>query len=133
MLWQGNFSKTTSKAIFLGYNPCGKHNWRVLLSNGQITKRYYVVFDEDTFPQPFKQNIPSSSNMIEEEELPSSKANYLPFSTTLEEQPCNNLDSTTQISTKTPRKPKWEIKLTSNKAPKTVSAELDEYNILQSK
>ncbi|MBW0503219.1 hypothetical protein O181_042934 [Austropuccinia psidii MF-1] len=69
--------------------------------------------------------------MIEEEELPSSKANDLPFSTTSEEQPCNNLNSTTQMSTKTPRKPGWEIKLTSNKAPKTVSADLDESNILQ--
>ncbi|MBW0510065.1 hypothetical protein O181_049780 [Austropuccinia psidii MF-1] len=127
MLQQGKFSKTSSKGIFLGYDPCGKHNWQILLTNGQISKSHDMVFDEDTFPQPFKKITPSSSNMIEEEELPSSKANNLPFSTTLEEQPCNNLNSTT------PRKPAWEIKLTSNKAPKTVSADLDESNILQTK
>ncbi|MBW0524547.1 hypothetical protein O181_064262 [Austropuccinia psidii MF-1] len=133
MLWQGKFSKKSSKGIFLGYDPCGKHKWRVLLSNGQITKSHDVVFDEDKFPQSFKQNTPSSSNMIEEEELPSSKENDLPLSTTSEEQPCDNLNSTTQISTKTPRKPGWEIKVTSNKASKTVSADLDKSNILKTK
>ncbi|MBW0499104.1 hypothetical protein O181_038819 [Austropuccinia psidii MF-1] len=117
VLQQGKFLKTSSKGIFLGYSPCGKHNWRILLTNGKITKIHDVV----------------SSNIIEEEELPLCKTNNIPFSTTLEEQPWDNLNSTALILTKTPGKPGWEIKLTSNKAPKTVSADLDESNILQTR
>ncbi|MBW0519089.1 hypothetical protein O181_058804 [Austropuccinia psidii MF-1] len=71
--------------------------------------------------------------MIEEDKSPSNKAIDSPFFTTPEEQPCNNLSASTQISAKTPGKPGWEIKLTSNKEPKTVSADLDESNILQTR
>ncbi|MBW0585008.1 hypothetical protein O181_124723 [Austropuccinia psidii MF-1] len=133
VLREGKFSKTSERGIFLGYNPCGKHNWRVLLTNGQITKSHDVIFDEEMFPQPFRQNTLNSSNMIEEEELPSSNTTDSPSSTTSKKQTCDNLNSSTQISTETARKPGWEIKLTSNKAPKTVLADLDESNILQTK
>ncbi|MBW0478824.1 hypothetical protein O181_018539 [Austropuccinia psidii MF-1] len=99
----------------------------MLLTNGQITKIHNVLFDKDTFPQPFNQHALNSSNMIEEEELPLCKTNKIPFSTTMEEQPCDNLSNTA------PGKPGWEIKPTSKKAPKTVSEDLDKSNILQTR
>ncbi|MBW0548123.1 hypothetical protein O181_087838 [Austropuccinia psidii MF-1] len=97
VLRQGKFLKTSSKGIFLGYDPCGKHNWQILLTNGKNTNSHNVVFDKDTFPQPYNQHAPSSSNIIEEEELPLCKTNNIPFSTTLEEQPWDNLNSTAPI------------------------------------
>ncbi|MBW0460747.1 hypothetical protein O181_000462 [Austropuccinia psidii MF-1] len=132
-LQQGKFSKTSSKGIFLGYDPDGKHKWRILSTNGKITKSHNFVFEQDTFPQPFNQHAPNASNMIEEEELLLCEMKNIPFSTTMEEQPHNNPNDTAPSLIKEPGKPGWESKLTSNKASKTVSADLDESNILQNK
>ncbi|MBW0476427.1 hypothetical protein O181_016142 [Austropuccinia psidii MF-1] len=59
--------------------------------------------------------------------------NNIPFPTTTEEQTHKNTKDTVPSSIKAPGKPGWEIKLTSNKAPTKVSAELDESNIIQFK
>ncbi|MBW0541438.1 hypothetical protein O181_081153, partial [Austropuccinia psidii MF-1] len=133
-LRKGKFEPTSKKGIFLGYDS-DKHNWRIMLENGKIIRSHDVVFDEHLFPgNPIKEDehqdlIQYSDNYSVADIVDHEHIGQI-------ESPHNNNDSNS--TNDSPRiiptsKPGWEYKLTSNQAPKHVSADIDESNILSSK
>ncbi|MBW0496166.1 hypothetical protein O181_035881 [Austropuccinia psidii MF-1] len=124
----GKFSPTATKGIFLGYDNY-KHNYRVMLPNGKITYSHDVIFDEEKFPWP-----PSEMSIV-----PSSMANEDYFLTATSSNSSNPMPSVVseeeatvqKSSLSAPRRPGWDILLTSNIAPKNISSNLDQGNILE--
>ncbi|MBW0476500.1 hypothetical protein O181_016215 [Austropuccinia psidii MF-1] len=50
-LQKGKFEPMSRKGIFLGYDS-DKHNWRIMLENGEIIKSHDVVFHEHIISGP---------------------------------------------------------------------------------
>ncbi|MBW0481144.1 hypothetical protein O181_020859 [Austropuccinia psidii MF-1] len=97
-----------------------------MLENGKIIKIHDVLFDEHIFPRP-----PVKEN--EHKDLIQYSNDY--SVSEIESPPKNDdfsfmNDSPANIPT---TKPGWDFTLTSNQAPKHVSAEINESNILSSK
>ncbi|MBW0483316.1 hypothetical protein O181_023031 [Austropuccinia psidii MF-1] len=101
----GKFSPTATKGIFLGYDNY-KHNYRVMLPNGKITYSH----DTKTISQkPHLSTKTAVPSIVNEEAI------------------------VQQSSLSAPWQPGWDILLTSNTAPKNVSSNLDQANILEGK
>ncbi|MBW0528533.1 hypothetical protein O181_068248 [Austropuccinia psidii MF-1] len=141
-LQRGKFDSTSKRGIFLCYDP-DKHNCCLMLENGKITKSHDVIFNEDEFPKP-----PEVHNFCADLTLNNDDGVNSIF-TKQHNNTCNvteelthhieNCDSenisTSSKSSHTiqPNKPGWDYKLTPNQAPKHVTADIDESNIILSK
>ncbi|MBW0591638.1 hypothetical protein O181_131353, partial [Austropuccinia psidii MF-1] len=106
-----------------------------MLENGKIIKSHDVIFDEHIFPKPpvkkdkredlvqYSDNYDVASIIdhehVDQMESSSNEDDFRPIN----DHP-GNIPTT---------KPGWDYKLTSNQAPKHVSADADESNILSSK
>ncbi|MBW0541547.1 hypothetical protein O181_081262 [Austropuccinia psidii MF-1] len=141
-LRKGKFDVTSMKGIFLGYDP-DKHNWRLMLENGKITKSHDVVFNEDEFPKPPEVHGPCSDltlNNDNEVDTTFTKHHDNNYNVTEElrhhieacESERHSISSDSSLTIQ-PNKPGWDYRLTSKQAPKHVTTDINKSNILTTK
>ncbi|MBW0539071.1 hypothetical protein O181_078786 [Austropuccinia psidii MF-1] len=107
-----------------------------MLENGKIVKSHDVAFNEQVFPGPsvregvHQDSIQNSDNFSVIDIANHEHISQIESSHNNDESSCINNNPPATLPSP---KPGWDYKLTSNQAPKHVSAELDESNILSSK
>ncbi|MBW0468233.1 hypothetical protein O181_007948 [Austropuccinia psidii MF-1] len=137
-LRNGKFEPTSRKGIFLGYDS-NKHNWRVMLENWKIIKSHDVVFNKQIYPGPHaKESVHEDSirysdnysvtNIIDHEQVSQIESSH-----DNDDPSCINNTNNNPPASIPSTKPGWDYKLTSNQAPKHVSAAINESKILSLK
>ncbi|MBW0538398.1 hypothetical protein O181_078113 [Austropuccinia psidii MF-1] len=114
-----------------------------MLEDGKITKSHNVVFNEDKFPKPPEvHGLCNDLTLNSENEVETIFTKHHDNNCNVTEElthhieacdsECHSIRSDSSLTIK-PNKPGWDYRVTPNQAPKHVTAEINESNILTTK